>query len=118
MLQTALSVNRRKNLPNYIKPDKLWYDDLRCLIKNKLDQHHKVIVAGHFNDNLNDENGVTVTFMRNLGLREIMLESMDTEGPATYIRGKNMIDGIFATAGIQLAAGKYTSFSKSPSDHG
>lgn len=89
----------------------------RELVKEKVNLGHEIIVAGDFNDDLNNNQGTTMTFMRNLGLKEIMLTAMDEKGPATHIRGKNTIDGIFATQGISLEAGKYTTFHESPSDH-
>jgi hypothetical protein len=115
--QTALTANKRVTLPNYISPEELWYSDLKDLIKEKLAQKHEITVAGDFNDNLNDKFGTTVVFMRNLGLKEILLEIQDGAGPATHIQGTNTIDGVFATNGITLSAGQYVEFHKSPSDH-
>lgn len=54
--------------------------------------------------------------MTNLGLREIMIDRYRL-GPATHIRGTKTIDGVFATAGICMVKGRYTSFEKSPGDH-
>lgn len=117
MRQTALSAKRRSNLPSYITPDELWYSDLQDLIIEKKNDGHEIIVAGDFNDDLNKDTGATVTFMRNLGLKEIMLDALQGPGPPTYARGTTTIDGIFASDGIIMAQGKYTSFHQSPSDH-
>jgi hypothetical protein len=97
-------------------PDNLWYDDLKSLIMNKIELGHEVIVAGDFNDNLNDKNSRTHRFMYTLGMRELMIESLGY-GPATYVRGSTKIDGIFATIGIHASYARYTSFEQSPSDH-
>lgn len=117
MRQTAYSANRRRELATNKTPEELWYTDLSDLIKGKVDAGHEVIVAGDFNDDLNNKQGPVVTFMRNLGLKEILLTAMGSRGPATHIRGTLTIDGIFATNGIGLEAGKYISFHDSPSDH-
>jgi hypothetical protein len=99
-----------------VTPDKLWFIDLQDIIQEKISAGHQVIVAGDFNDDLNDAKGKTRLFMERLGLREIMLESFG-KGPATYIRGTKTIDGVFATHKIQLANSYYLPFDRSPSDH-
>jgi hypothetical protein len=38
----------------------------------KISCGHEVIVAGNFNDDLNDMNSITCRFMKDLGMREIM----------------------------------------------
>ena len=85
MRQTAYSAKRRKTLPNPDTPEDLWYSDLKNLINAKAALGHNIIVAGDFNDNLNNEYSTTRTFMRNLGLRELLLEKYKV-GPATYSR--------------------------------
>lgn len=60
--QTAFSASRRDTVPD-ISPDELWYADLRELIKEELQKGHEIIVAGDFNDDLNNTFGVTVVFM-------------------------------------------------------
>lgn len=99
-----------------ISPETLWYSDLGALIKEQCDKGHNIIVAGDFNDDLNNEQSTTRIFMSNLGLQELLLERVK-QGPATYIRGTTTIDGVFATSGIRITIGKYTSFEDSPSDH-
>jgi hypothetical protein len=94
----------------------MWYIDLRDLILEKIGLGHEVLVAGDFNDDLNNEGGRTRTFMTNLGLREILLEKYG-KGPVTHARGSTTIDGVFATANLQLANGFYVPFDKSPGDH-
>ena len=107
---------RRKMIGNTTSTENLWYSDLSDLIQGECAKGYNVIVAGDFNDNLNDSTCTTRNFMRNLGLREIMLERVK-KGPATYSRGTNTIDGIFATCGIHIVDGRYSSFDQSPSDH-
>jgi len=114
--QVAYSSKRRKTLNSIETQESLWFSDLGNLINEQREKGHHVIVAGDFNDNLNDANGMTRTFMRNMGLRELLLEKY-TNGPATYVRGTNTIDGVFATSSIQIYDGKYSTFEHSPSDH-
>lgn len=52
-------------------------------------------MAGDFNDDLNNIHGVMRTFMRNLGLKEIMIAYHDGKGPATHIRGSTTTGGVF-----------------------
>lgn len=54
---------------NSTVPDKLWFHDLQELIKEKIKENHEIIVAGDFNDDLNNTTGVTRTFMMNLTRR-------------------------------------------------
>jgi exonuclease III len=111
----AYTAKRRKAFPE-LSPDKLWYIDLQDIIQEKITAGHQVIVAGDFNDDLNDEEGKTRLFMHRLGLREIMIDSYG-RGPATHIRGTTTIDGVFATNKIKLSKGYYLPFDRSPSDH-
>jgi hypothetical protein len=113
--QTAYSAKRRKVVP-HMSPNDLWYHDLSDLVTEKISQGHEVIVAGDFNDDLNDEKGKTRLFMKTLGLRELMIDRYG-KGPATHIRGTKTIDGIFATSRIRITQGYYLTFEQSPSDH-
>jgi hypothetical protein len=73
-----------------------------------MDIGHEIIIAGDFNDDLNNRNCTTVTFMRNLGLKELLLTSNDGKALAAYVRGSMTID----------EQGRYSSFHMSPaSDH-
>jgi len=114
--QVAYSAKRRKTMTENTSPETLWYSDLGALIKEQCYKGHNVIVAGDFNDDLNNEQSTTRLFMSNLGLRELLLERVK-QGPATYIRGTTTIDGVVGTSGIRITNGKYTSFEASPSDH-
>jgi Endonuclease/Exonuclease/phosphatase family. len=116
MRQTAYSAKRRKILTNEISPEELWYCDLRALITEKIGEGHEVLVAGDFNDDLNNTQSHTWTFMEELGLRELLLDKYG-KGPPTHIRGSTTIDGIFATQRIHMTQGLYIPFESSPSDH-
>lgn len=116
MRQTAYTSKRRKVLTNDHTPETLWFSDLSALVKEKLEQGHEVIVAGDFNDNLNDNKSLTNKCMDNLGLKEILINEYGN-GPPTHIRGSTTIDGVFATNGIKMVKGSYIPFDKSPSDH-
>ena len=114
--QTAYSAKRRKVLTNDQSPEMLWFADLRALIVEKQAAGHEVLVAGDFNDDLNNSAGKIHIFMTELGLREILNERYGP-GPATYIRGTKKIDGVYATYGLHIESGSYTTFDESPSDH-
>lgn len=116
MRQTVFTAKRRKVLENEDTPDKLWFLDLKDLIQDKLNKGHKIIVAGDFNDDLNNEKSPTRVFMDKMGLKEIMLTKYG-KGPPTHIRGSKTIDGIFASRKTIMNRGRYISFEKSPSDH-
>jgi len=114
--QTSYSAKRRKTIVEDPSPMDLWYSDLSILISQKIQDNHNVIIAGDFNDDLNNENCPTQKFMKNLGLKEILLETYG-KGPNTHVRGSTTIDGVFATNGIHMEHGRYLSFESSPSDH-
>lgn len=114
--QTAYTTKWRKVIENEVTPENLWYRDLKDLIQSKQQDGHEVIIAGDFNDNLNDPKSITRVFMAKLGLQELMIANYG-EGPATHIRGTKTIDGVFATSKIYIKAGKYCTFEQSPSDH-
>jgi hypothetical protein len=105
--QTAYTAKRRKTIQLDDNPDSIWFSDLRLLITKKLELGHELVIAGDFNDNLNNETSQTCRFMNELGLREIMNERLGS-GPPTYIRGSTKIDGIFATQGILYNHGQDT----------
>jgi hypothetical protein len=77
---------------------------------------HEVLIAGDFNDDLNDPNSATQQFMQRVGLRELMIEKYG-HGPPTHNRGLTTIDGVFATEKLHMRQGKYIKFDQSPSDH-
>jgi len=77
---------------------------------------NRIIVAGDFNDNLDNENGPIRKMMERLHLREVLLE-LNGPGPNTHNRGTETIDGIFASEGIDIRQGGYSTFEESPSDH-
>jgi Reverse transcriptase (RNA-dependent DNA polymerase). len=116
MRQVSYSAKRRKVMTNEMSPEDLWYCDLGAIIEEKLNEGHEIIVAGDFNDDLNDPEGRTRNFMKDLGLRELLIEEYG-DGPATHIRGSATIDGVFASSGIHIDQGRYLPFERSPSDH-
>jgi hypothetical protein len=90
---------------------------LSSIIEEKTNKRHELIVAGDFNDDLNDPKGRTRNFMEDLGLREVLIEAYYADGPATHIRGSSTIDGIFTSNGTHIDQGRYLSLEKSPSNH-
>jgi hypothetical protein len=99
-----------------IQPQQMWKKDIADLIREKKTARHEVIVAGDFNDDLNDERGTIEQFMAELGLRNLIKE-INGPGPNTYSRGTTSIDGAYGTPRIKLKQGGYSSFDESPSDH-
>lgn len=73
MRQTAYTAKRRKTMTNEMNPENMCYYDLKDLIQQKKNSGHQVIVAGDFNDDLNDPKSVTHVFMTSLGLKELMI---------------------------------------------
>jgi hypothetical protein len=59
MRHTAYSAKRRKLLPLDRSPDDLWFIDLGDLIADELGKGHELIIAGDFNDILNDPKSKT-----------------------------------------------------------
>ena len=49
-------------------------------------------------------------FLREVGMKEIILDRHGMEAPATHINGTLPIDGIFATVSVNIVKGGYTSF--------
>ena len=73
--------------------------------------------AGDWNCDLNDRESKVNTMMNSFaGLREVMIDWYD-KGPNTHMRGSTTIDGIYATEGISILRGGYTTIEDSPSNH-
>jgi Endonuclease/Exonuclease/phosphatase family. len=64
--QTAYTAKRRKILGIDKTPENLWFYDLKDLIEKKMIDGHEVIVAGDFNDDLNNPKAITRVFMSSL----------------------------------------------------
>jgi len=109
----------RKNVDGDIRetqPHLLWIKDLEELIAIKRNAGSEIIVAGDFNDDLNNEYGTIRKMMERLNLREVLIE-LHGKGPNTHNRGTETIDGVFASEGIDIKQGGYSTFEESPSDH-
>jgi hypothetical protein len=115
MRQVSHSAKRHKTLSNEVSTEDLWYMDLSTLITEKMLDGHKIIVAGDFNDDLNNMNSRTRKFMENLGMKELLIDTYGRR-PPTHIRGSTTIDGVFATEGIHMIKGQYIPFEQSPSN--
>lgn len=97
--------------------DDLWFEDLQKLFRDKRKEGHEIIIAGDFNNNLNDKDEKVNTFMRQkLRMNEAMIDRYG-KGPPTHVNGSTTIDGIFTTAGLHAIQGGYVSHRDSPSDH-
>ena len=99
-----------------ISAEEVWLNDLRKLIREKTKEGNEIIVAGDFNDNLNNNESKINKFMDECGMREILITRYG-DGPPTHQRGSTTIDGIYATEGIEAVQGGYFSELDSPGDH-
>lgn len=99
-----------------LQPQLIWLQGLEKLAEKKLSKGNEVIIAINFNKKLNDEQGKIALMMQRLGLREVLLE-MNGLGPNTHQRGSDLIDGIFASEGIQIRQRGYSNFEESTRDH-
>ena len=99
-----------------LQPQLLWEKDLEELVGGKRGEVNQVIIAGDYNDNLNDDDSRINNLRREWGLRNLMREHIG-DRPATYHRGRDTIDGVFGTDGLELDQCRYSSFVESPGDH-
>mmetsp|Transcript_8494 Transcript_8494/g.16012 ORF Transcript_8494/g.16012 Transcript_8494/m.16012 type:complete len:1891 (+) Transcript_8494:4302-9974(+) len=115
----AVALQKRKYADlDHIDPVTLWMEDLKRLIQSKIEEQCEVIIGGDFNDNLRAADSIVVHMFSSLRLREVLIEKYeDVVVPPTYERGRDTIDGIFMTQGLNIRKGGYTSFDISPSDH-
>lgn len=111
-----IELHKKRRLENGLTPTQVWFEDLEKFIIDQQQMGNEVIIGGDFNDDLNNPTCKVNRFMHRLGLREVLLEKYGN-GPATYSRGRNKIDGVYATPGIWIQSGHYTNFEDSPSDH-
>ena len=114
--QQAHTSEKRPSVAKSVGPQELWDKELISMIKTFQEKEHEIIVAGDWNDDLNNEDGTVQGMMRSIGMKEILI-SRYGKGPETYHTGTKTIDGIFATPGISIQQGGYTSHEESPSDH-
>ena len=96
--------------------EQAWYDDLEELVQSKKGEGNEVIVAGDFNNDLNNKRSKINKYMNDLGMQEILI-SRYGKGPSTHQRGATTIDGIYATQGIEVVQGGYVEEIDSPGDH-
>ena len=97
------------------EPEEIWKQDLEALINGKK-LEGGVIVMGDFNDNLNSPSSKINVMFHSLQMREVLNQRYG-EGPPTYFRGSNKIDGIFVTADIEITQGGYVGDETAPGDH-
>jgi len=57
---------------------------------DKREERHQILVAGDFNDYLNDDQSRISQMMRGLGLRNLLKDS-NGNGPNTYNRGTKQL---------------------------
>jgi exonuclease III len=101
---------------SHIPVTQIWEDDLINLINRFKGEGHNVIAAGDWNNDLNNPHSRINRLLGNAGLREVLVQRYG-RGPNTHMRGRTTIDGVFATEGINITRGGYTTIDDSPSDH-
>ena len=99
-----------------ISAEEVWLNDLRELIREKTKEGNEIIVAGDFNNNLNDNDSKINKFMDECGMREILITRYG-DGPPTHQRGSTTIDRIYTTEGIEAVQGGYFLELDSPGDY-
>ena len=99
-----------------LSAEKSWFDDLEELIREKKNEGNEIIIAGDFNNDLNDSKSKVNKYMKTMGMREILINRYG-KGPPTHQRGSTTIDGIYATSGIEAIQGGYVEEFDSPGDH-
>ena len=114
--QQAHTSKNRPHVAISIGPQELWDKDLTDLIKGLQAKGHEIIVAGDWNDDLNNDNGTVQKMLNNLHLKEALIERYG-QGPETHHLGTKTIDGVFTSRGINIKQGGYTTHEESPGDH-
>ena len=99
-----------------ISAEKAWFDDLYELVQSKKNDGNEIIIAGDFNNDLNDIRSKVNKHMEKMGMKEILITRYG-KGPPTHQRGSKTIDGIYATSGIKVIQGGYVEEFDSPGDH-
>ena len=92
--------------------------DLQVFIQDCLHHNEQLIVMGDLNEPITQ--APISTFFSDLGLHNILLNHLEAEYfklPYTYARGRQIIDGVFATAGISATRGGYLPSHTFDSDH-
>jgi hypothetical protein len=79
--------------------DEFW-TDLSQLIRKWTESGESVVLLLDWNEEVRVEK--TRKYMANIGTREVLTEFHGDEGPHTYNRGSNPIDGIFMTQDIYI----------------
>ena len=89
-----------------LDPIKVWFDDLKYLVRQKQKEGCQIIIAGDFNDTLKSDKGKVNKLMYELNLEEaIMKKYGKNKAPNTFSLGKNTIDGIYASMGMTIEQG-------------
>ena len=97
---------RANNIHN-IDPIQKFDQDLKQLIQTKREKGHKIILMGDFNTPLDEDNKFT-RMLRDLGLREGIIEKYLKEGqraPPTFKHGTKKINGIWVTDDVEILKG-------------
>jgi hypothetical protein len=76
-------------------PVDAFWTDLSRLVRKWTEAGESVVLLADWNTDVRGEK--TWKYMANLGMREVITEFHGDEGPHTYNRGSNPIDGIFMT---------------------
>ena len=101
----------------HTKPFETFDTDLKNLIKNKIDNNHKIILMGDFNVPM-DKTNLFTTMLKDLGSKEVITEKYRQEqGRSTYKYGSTIIDGIWMSNNIDMLQGGYGDLLSPSGDH-
>jgi hypothetical protein len=87
--------------------DAFWIDISRLILK-WTEAGESVVLLADWNADVRGEK--TRKYMADLGIREVLTEFHGGEGPHTYNRDSNPIDGIFMTQDMYIVQGGYMPF--------
>ena len=89
------------------EPHRQFINDLRDLIQSKVEDGHNILIAGDFNQDVQDNNLPLISMLRQFGLRELIEKKhAGCRLPPTFDDGSEPIDGIFGSENfIPIRAG-------------
>ena len=98
-------------------PREMFILDLQNEILDWKELGDSIVVIGDWNEDVRCDR--IVDFKERLGLHDVMLEKLgnDQEPPNTYQRGRNPIDTILCTRGIEVNKAGYLPFGEGVGDH-
>ena len=98
------------------EPRQAWLTDFEAALQSWLAAGDQIIVGGDLNEDVRSE--LVNNLFTRCGLYNVMADKHDLQnGPTTYSRGTNIIDGLWATPGIDVTACGYLEPNATVGDH-